>query len=234
MPPPDRSSEKTAPKPNTARPPRTGPSPTGRRTSTTPTRRGRRTRSRSGTSCAPRVLSRTPTATGARGCRSPTTVVAEVAYDTEHFTSRSIIVTESPTGSTPAPVGIAPPITSDPPFHHGARRLLLPEFAPKAIAALEEYTRAYCNSLLDAIEGQDVVDAAIDFGQHIPVRVIAKMLGFPAEDADKFRQFVYDVLERVDRPRAERSDHDRPPDRVHRRQMEDHIENPRDDLTSTC
>ena len=55
----------------------------------------------------------------------------------------------------PAPIGIAPPITSDPPFHQLARRLLLPAFAPKPIAALEPFTRELCNELLDATDGQD-------------------------------------------------------------------------------
>ncbi len=157
--------------------------------------------------------------------------VSEIAYDTDHFTSRSIIVTEHKP-LVEAPIGIAPPISSDPPFHHGARRLLLPAFTPKAIEPLEAFTRDYCNELLDEVAGNDVVDAAIDYGQHIPVRVIAKMLGFPLEDADQFRRFVYDALERVDRPFSERvasleglvdylSD-----------QIEHHIAEPRDDLTT--
>ena len=57
----------------------------------------------------------------------------------------------------PAPIGIAPPITSDPPFHALARRLLLPAFGPKRIAALEPFTRELCRELLDDIgrEGRD-------------------------------------------------------------------------------
>ena len=51
--------------------------------------------------------------------------ISAIAYDTENFTSRSIIVTEYRPPDI-APQGIAPPISSDPPFHHGARRLLLP------------------------------------------------------------------------------------------------------------
>ena len=35
----------------------------------------------------------------------------------------------------------APPISSDPPFHGAARRLILPAFAPPAVAAHEPYTR---------------------------------------------------------------------------------------------
>ncbi|MEL0193654.1 MAG: cytochrome P450, partial [Acidimicrobiaceae bacterium] len=51
-------------------------------------------------------------------------MVHEIAYDTEHFTSQGVVVN---TGRPliEAPVGPAPPITSDPPFHNIARRLLL-------------------------------------------------------------------------------------------------------------
>ena len=45
------------------------------------------------------------------------------------------------------------PISSDPPFHHGARRLLLPAFAPQAIDKLEPSTRDYCDELIDAMRG---------------------------------------------------------------------------------
>ncbi len=110
--------------------------------------------------------------------------VAAIAYDTERFSSRSVVMGNTRPPHALAPVGIAPPISSDPPFHHGARRVLLPAFAPQAIAKLEAGTRAYCDELLDALDGRDVVDAAGEFAQHIPVRVIADMLGFPREDAD--------------------------------------------------
>ena len=49
--------------------------------------------------------------------------VAEVAYDTERFTSRGVVVSRGTMEDFPeAPIGGAPPITSDPPFHHHARR----------------------------------------------------------------------------------------------------------------
>ena len=157
--------------------------------------------------------------------------VSAVAYDTDHFTSQSVVVSEG-RPMIPAPQGIAPPISSDPPFHHEARRLLLPAFSPKAVAALEPFTRAYCNELLDSVEGKDVVDGAVDYSQHIPVRVIAKMLGFPPEDADTFRMFVHNALEGVDLPVEKRIENFGLLDAYLREQVEDHIANPRDDLTS--
>ncbi|MEJ7585743.1 MAG: cytochrome P450, partial [Acidimicrobiales bacterium] len=58
--------------------------------------------------------------------------VAAVAYDTERFTSRSVVVSEFRPPAEMAPQGIAPPISSDPPYHKESRRLLLPVFSPRA------------------------------------------------------------------------------------------------------
>jgi cytochrome P450 len=134
--------------------------------------------------------------------------VAAVAYDTEHFTSRSVVVSEIRPGpeDLPAPIGLAPPITSDPPFHALARRMLLPAFSPKAIAALEPLTRNLCRELLDATTGRKEIDAAVDYAQHIPLRVIIGMLGFPQEDSDIFRRFIHMVLEDVDQSVEERQE----------------------------
>ncbi len=157
--------------------------------------------------------------------------VSAIAYDTDHFTSQSVVVTEG-RPMIPAPQGIAPPISSDPPFHHDARRLLLPAFSPKAVAALEPFTREYCQGLLDEVEGKDVVDGAVDYAQHIPVRIIAHMLGFPPEDADQFRVFVHNILESVDLPIEKRIENFQALDAYLNAQIQDHIEHPRDDLTS--
>jgi cytochrome P450 len=158
--------------------------------------------------------------------------VAAIAYDTERFSSRAIIMGNYRPPKDIAPMGGAPPISSDPPFHHGARRLLLPPFAPQAIARLEPAARAYCDELLDALEGRDVVDAAGEYAQHIPVRVIADMLGFPREDADAFRVFVHDVLEGVNEPFETRIVGMEALFSYLSTQIEDHVANPRDDLTS--
>ena len=125
--------------------------------------------------------------------------VSAIAHDTEHFSSRSIIVSPFRPDAS-APIGYAPPITSDPPFHEIARRLLLPAFSPKAVAVLAEPTRVFCRELLDAIDTRhaagEPIDAAIDYAQHIPVRVIAHLLGVPQEDGDRFRTFIHRIMER--------------------------------------
>ena len=59
--------------------------------------------------------------------------VAAIAYDTEHFSSRAIIMSNFRPPREIAPIGGAPPISSDPPFHHDARKLLLPAFTKTAV-----------------------------------------------------------------------------------------------------
>ena len=49
-----------------------------------------------------------------------------------------------------------------------------------------------------------MVDAAVQYAQHIPVNVISRMLGLPLEDDDLMREFVHDVLEGVNKPPEER------------------------------
>ncbi len=161
--------------------------------------------------------------------------VREIAYDTENFTSRAVVVS-TVIPEDPAPIGGAPPITSDPPFHHEARKLLLPPFSPKRIEAWEPEVRILCHDLLDVM-AQDVragktIDAAVQYAQNIPVNVIARMLGFPLEDQDLFRGFVHDVLEGINLDPQEREANGDRLDAYITSQIEDHIANPRDDLTS--
>jgi cytochrome P450 len=162
-------------------------------------------------------------------------LVHEVAYDTEHFTSNGVIVSNARPGIA-APVGPAPPITSDPPFHQIARRLLLPPFSPKAIDPWEADVRRLCDELLDRMgsvtPGVSIVDAAVQYAQSIPVNVIARMLGFPPEDDEIFRGFVHNVIEQVDLPAPERIANFQQLDAYIDRQMAEHVANPRDDLTS--
>lgn len=120
--------------------------------------------------------------------------VREIAYDSEHFSSRRVIVRERKIDIVPNP-----PITSDPPEHTPARKVLLPAFTPQAVAKLEPQTRSLCRELLDAIDANAgdarECDAALQYSQHIPVRVIAHMLGLPASDGDRFRDWIHRILE---------------------------------------
>ncbi|MFB4268519.1 cytochrome P450 [Nonomuraea sp. GTA35] len=156
--------------------------------------------------------------------------VAAVAYDTERFSSRGIIVSNVRPPRELAPMGSVPPISSDPPFHHDARKLLLPAFTKSAVRKQEEATRAYCHELIDAFEARDLVDGAHEYAQHIPVRVIANLLGLPPEDGPLFRQFIENSLESVNKPPEERADGFAALADYLLAQIRDHVDHPRDDL----
>ena len=158
--------------------------------------------------------------------------VAAIAYDTENFSSRQIIMTNFRSPRELAPVGTSPPISSDPPFHHDARKLLLPAFTKAEVGKQQPATAALCHELIDSFGGRDVVDAAGGYAQHIPMRVIAAMLGFPPQDGPRFREFVENTLEGINLP---------PDERIARMQnlfdylldqIRDHVDHPRDDLTT--
>ena len=127
-----------------------------------------------------------------RGVYFPTRYedVRAVAYDTEHFSSRRIVVR-----TTPPPRIPAPPITSDPPAHRPAKNVLLPMFTPDAIKRHEPHARAICNKLIDRFASERGCDAAVDYAQEIPARIIAHMLGLPDDEGDRFRTWIHEMLE---------------------------------------
>jgi cytochrome P450 len=158
--------------------------------------------------------------------------IAAIAYDTENFSSRAVILTNFRPPRDLAPVGGSPPITSDPPFHRDARRLLLPAFTKTAVSKQEPATLALCHSLIDAFAGRDVVDAAHDYAQHVPIRVIADILGFPPEDAPQFREFVKNTLEGINLPPQQRLTRMSALFYYLLAQVQVHMSDPRDDLTT--
>ena len=129
-----------------------------------------------------------------QGCYLPTTyeAVRQIAYDTEHFSSRRIIVRDE---RPEVQQSGAPPITSDPPAHKPAKQLLLPPFTPDAMKKLEPRVRAICNELIDGFIADGACDAADRYAKYVPVRAIAHMLGIPEADADLFIQWIHQILE---------------------------------------
>ncbi len=160
--------------------------------------------------------------------------VSKIANDTENFTSRAVIINNGrPDGEDiPAPIGGAPPITSDPPFHQIARRLILPALAPGPINALEPRIRSLCVDLLASMGDHEIVNGGMDYAQHIPPAVISRMLGFPEADEELFRSFVHMVVNAIDLPVEQRIEEFQPIIDYFEIQIEDHRANPRDDLTS--
>jgi cytochrome P450 len=132
--------------------------------------------------------------------------VTAIAHDVEHFSSVKVAVIPGDEDEDPEAFdgpnleyGL-PPISVDPPMHTWTRRLLLPWFSHTRVDSYVLMTRELCQSLLDGFADSDHADAAADYAQQIPVRVIARILGVPTAMADTFTGWVRDVLEFADDP----------------------------------
>lgn len=125
--------------------------------------------------------------------------ISEIAYDSKHFSSASVVVSNIKPIEPQENGGFMPPITSDPPFHKESKQLLLTEFSRNKALELEPSIRKYCNERLDALDsiqpGKTVIDAAIDYAQHIPVNTMCGILGIPSKDGDLIRSFLKDAVE---------------------------------------
>jgi cytochrome P450 len=169
-----------------------------------------------------------------------------IAQDIKHFSSRDVLV--APTG--PGPDGVdpwedqevpealkdydagAPPITSDPPIHTWARKLLLPPFSIKSISKWEQETRDYCASLVEGFADKGRCDGAVDYAQQIPPRVIASMLGIPKDMAPTFTEWVRGFLELGLTNADIRGEAARNIFGFLWERIQEHKENPQDDLIS--
>jgi len=165
------------------------------------------------------------------GCYMPTTyqAVREIANDTEHFSSRRVIVRDI----RPEITATAPPITSDPPEHKPAKQLLLPPFTPDAMKKLEPSVRAICNELIDEFINDGKCDAAARYTRHIPVRAIAHMLGIAEKDGDLFIKWIHGILELGIKDDAALMSAVREMTEYFAAHLEQRKQNPTDDLIST-
>lgn len=151
--------------------------------------------------------------------------VKSIAHDTDHFSSIWVGVARPD-----APRNPAPPITSDPPDHHGHRRLLLPSFSPKQIDPLEGELREFCRGLIAKLDGRSTADAAAEYSQHIPVHGICILLGIPEADADLFRDWIFRTFQLAPKDNAVRAQVAAEMDEYVSAQMALRLEEPADDM----
>lgn len=121
--------------------------------------------------------------------------VVAVARDVATFTSsQGVSVIEIPDRTETLTQG-NPPIDADPPLHTWTRRLLLPAMSPQSVQSYEAGTRALCRSLIASFIDNGRADAAADYAQQLPVRVIGALLGLDERHSDRFVEWVRSILE---------------------------------------
>ena len=75
----------------------------------------------------------------------------------------------------------------DPPDHTRLRRLVNRAFTPRSVAKMEDYIRGTAHSLLDKVEGAGEFDLMKALAVPLPTIVIARMIGVPERDLDRFK-----------------------------------------------
>ncbi|MFT7841276.1 cytochrome P450 [Saccharothrix sp. BKS2] len=78
-------------------------------------------------------------------------------------------------------------ITTDPPRHNALRKLISKGFTPRHVNAMEPDVRAIVRGVLDSAGAGVELEYAEGLVAKVPVRIIADLLGAPAEDWEQFR-----------------------------------------------
>jgi cytochrome P450 family 109 len=81
-------------------------------------------------------------------------------------------------------------ITKDPPEHRKLRNLVNQAFTPRAVARLADRITQITQELLNAVKAAGTMDVVSDLAFPLPAKIIAEMLGVPAEDWDIFRRWA--------------------------------------------
>jgi cytochrome P450 len=89
-------------------------------------------------------------------------------------------------------------ITSDEPRHGWHRKLVSRVFTPRAISDLEPKVRAIAADVLDGARDRGEIDIVSEFSTHLPMMVIAEMLGLPPETRAELRRTSDRILDRTE------------------------------------
>jgi cytochrome P450 len=88
----------------------------------------------------------------------------------------------------------------DRPEHTRVRKLMQYAFTPKRVGERTDQIRAIANSCIDAFIDDGEVDLVPAYSNPIPIQVIAMVIGFPPEAAQRFRKWTDDFLELLANP----------------------------------
>ena len=119
--------------------------------------------------------------------------VLEGYRDWENFTStKGVSLEEVGTDSAPSMIGM------DPPRQTQLRKLIVKEFNPKRVGALEPRVRALTTRFLDELVETGECDLIERFAARLPSDVISTLLGAPPEDHYSLRTWTEAMMHRED------------------------------------
>jgi cytochrome P450 len=127
----------------------------------------------------------------------------------EHSTFSSRMAGDNP--SETGQLFAASLVNTDPPRHRQLRSLVTQAFTPRSVEALAPRIAEITDALLAPAVPQGAMDLIEELAYPLPVIVIAELLGIPAADRDRFKQWS-DVIVSETRPAAEEPEHGAPDD----------------------
>jgi cytochrome P450 family 142 subfamily A polypeptide 1 len=95
----------------------------------------------------------------------------------------------------------------DEPRHTQQRRLINRGFTPRMVSGLEPRIRRIANEAIDAVAARGECDFVADLAVHVPIVVIAELMGLPVEERERFWHWSDAMMrgEGVDDPTAPRA-----------------------------
>ncbi|OXM15594.1 cytochrome P450 [Paenibacillus herberti] len=85
-------------------------------------------------------------------------------------------------------------LRTDPPKHRQLRMLVSKAFTPKIIEAMETSIRSLTEELFDRAEASGQMEVMSELASPLPISVIARMLGVPSEDFNRFKVWSEDLV----------------------------------------
>ncbi len=89
-------------------------------------------------------------------------------------------------------------LNENPPRHTELRSLVNRAFSPKMVMEMREHIQEIADKLIDSFISAGKVEFISEFAFLLPVTVIAEMLGVPASDHAKFRQWSCDMSQTLE------------------------------------
>ena len=85
-------------------------------------------------------------------------------------------------------------ISMDDPEHTRQRRIISKGFTPRKVRELSEHMREVCNQVIDEIADRGEIDFVEDFAIHLPLIIIAELMGLEPELRMKLYRWSDDMM----------------------------------------
>ena len=120
-------------------------------------------------------------------------LIMTCSADTDTFSNAGGITPQSAEDRIALPMMIE----MDPPDHIRRRKLVNSGFTPRSVREMSARVREVCDDILDGVCERGECDFVNDIAAHLPLIMIADMLGFPESDREELLELSDDLMKGV-------------------------------------